>query len=119
MAIDPEIKKGAYQGLVNMLKLNPGENICIVTDAETLEDIGNVFIEVAKEITDEEKVVVYNLDEHGERPLQEMPEGYQLRLTEEGGHYYWHRLSDEGESSICWDKWAVYRGALADSINNK
>lgn len=40
----------------------------------------------------------------------EMPEGYALMLNPDQTHYFWLRF-DGKESPICWDKWAVYRGA--------
>jgi len=45
--------------------------------------------------------------------IREMPEGYALMLNSDESHFYWIRY-DGVESVICWDKWAVYRGAKAD-----
>lgn len=45
--------------------------------------------------------------------IQKMPEGYALMLNADESHFYWLRY-DGMESCICWDKWAVYRGAKAD-----
>lgn len=42
-----------------------------------------------------------------------MPEGYALMLNPDRTHYYWLRW-DGMESAICWDRWAVYRGAKTD-----
>jgi hypothetical protein len=38
-----------------------------------------------------------------------MPEGYAL-MRNEDDYFYWLR-ADGVEGVICWDKWAVYRGA--------
>lgn len=42
-----------------------------------------------------------------------MPEGYALMLNPDETHYYWLRF-DGAESPICWDRFAVYRGAKAN-----
>lgn len=42
-----------------------------------------------------------------------MPEGYALMLNADQTHYYWLR-HDGAESTICWDRWAAYRGAKQD-----
>ena len=42
--------------------------------------------------------------------IQKMPQGYALMLNADQTHFYWLR-HDGIESQICWDKWAVYRGA--------
>ena len=47
-----------------------------------------------------------------------MPDGYALMINPDRTHYYWLR-SDGAESFICWDKWAVYRGAKANKIQNE
>ena len=47
--------------------------------------------------------------------IQKMPEGYELMLNCDETHFYWLRF-DGVESCIHWDKWAVYRGAKADSL---
>lgn len=39
-----------------------------------------------------------------------MPRGYALMLNSDKTHFYWLRY-DGKESSINWDKWAIYRGA--------
>lgn len=49
--------------------------------------------------------------------IQKMPEGYVLMLNSDESHFYWLRY-DGVESCICWDKWAVYRGAKADKDKN-
>lgn len=46
--------------------------------------------------------------------IQTMPEGYALMLNSDKTHFYWLRY-DGVESCICWDKWAVYRGAKTDA----
>lgn len=46
--------------------------------------------------------------------IQKMPEGYALMLNADESHFYWLRY-DGVESQICWDKWAVYRGAKEDA----
>jgi hypothetical protein len=43
-----------------------------------------------------------------------MPAGYKL-LQLDSGHFIYEREHDEAESSIHWNKWAVYRWAVADS----
>lgn len=45
--------------------------------------------------------------------IQNMPEGYALMLNPDFTHFYWLR-KDGVNSVICWDKWAVYRGAKFD-----
>ena len=45
--------------------------------------------------------------------IQTMPEGYALMLNPDRTHYYWLR-HDGVESVINWDKWSVYRGAIAN-----
>ena len=47
--------------------------------------------------------------------IQKMPDGYALMLNSDKTHYFW--ITDNMESSINWDKWAVYRGAVANSSN--
>lgn len=49
--------------------------------------------------------------------IQKMPEGYALMLNSDKSHFYWLRY-DGVESCICWDKWAVYRGAKTDKEKN-
>lgn len=46
--------------------------------------------------------------------FQKMPTGYALMLNSDESHFYWLR-HDGLQSCICWDKWAVYRGAVDDS----
>ena len=46
--------------------------------------------------------------------LQKMPDGYALMVNGDYTHYYWLRWDGE-ESMVHWDKWAVYRGARADT----
>lgn len=43
----------------------------------------------------------------------QMPEGYELRNTEHhsDGHWFWFHPETDAESSIHWDKWAIYRWA--------
>lgn len=45
--------------------------------------------------------------------FQRMPKGYVLMLNSDRTHYFW--ITDSMESSINWDKWAVYSGAMAHS----
>ena len=45
--------------------------------------------------------------------IKEMPSGYALMLNSDNTHYFW--ITDSLESSISWNKWAVYRSAMADS----
>lgn len=44
-----------------------------------------------------------------------MPDGYALMLDADHMYFYWLR-HDGVESVVCWDKWAVYRGAKKDSM---
>jgi leucyl aminopeptidase (aminopeptidase T) len=67
------VENGARQGLENMLGLKPGEKVCVVTDHATAAETENAFPEVAKQITGEENVTVYVLEDYGERPLKEVP----------------------------------------------
>jgi hypothetical protein len=46
--------------------------------------------------------------------FKKMPKGYALMLNSDRTHHFW--ITDSMESSINWDKWATYRGALAHSI---
>lgn len=71
--MNPLLEKGARQGLENMLGLKPGERVCIVTDIKKKEETENTFVEVAKQITDPENVIVYILEDYGERPLKQIP----------------------------------------------
>ena len=73
--MDPILEKGARQGLENMLSLKAGEKVVIVTDEVSIRETDNAFVEVAQNITGDENVIVYNLDEYGERPLTEVPGG--------------------------------------------
>ncbi|PRD42063.1 hypothetical protein C5748_18065 [Phyllobacterium phragmitis] len=47
--------------------------------------------------------------------IQKMPDGYHLLLNADGSHFFWMEKETGRESSIHWDKWAVYRGAVTDS----
>lgn len=47
--------------------------------------------------------------------IQTMPEGYALILDADGMYFSWMEKATGRESSITWDKWAVYRGAKADA----
>lgn len=42
--------------------------------------------------------------------IHKMPEGYALMLDADDMYFYW-LTADGKESSIHWNKWAVYRGA--------
>ena len=46
--------------------------------------------------------------------FKKMPEGYDLMLNDDQTHYYWSK-DDSIESDIHWNKWAVWRGAVAHS----
>lgn len=43
-----------------------------------------------------------------------MPDGYSLMLDHDEMYFYWLR-HDGATSEICWDRWAVRRGAIANS----
>lgn len=43
-----------------------------------------------------------------------MPAGYVL-LQLDSGHFMWHHPESDDDSCIHWDKWASYRGAVADA----
>lgn len=43
-----------------------------------------------------------------------MPVGYTL-LQLDSGHFMWRHEESDDESCIHWNKWAIYRGAHADS----
>jgi hypothetical protein len=47
--------------------------------------------------------------------IQSMPEGYALMIDADGIYYYWLR-HDGVTSEIHWNRWAVRKGALANSI---
>ena len=49
--------------------------------------------------------------------IQKMPPGYALMLNADGSHFYWLR-EDGSESVIHWDKWAIYRWAMAQWREN-
>lgn len=44
----------------------------------------------------------------------QMPQGYKL-IQLDSGHFMWHHERSDDESSIHWNKWAVYHGAHADN----
>lgn len=46
--------------------------------------------------------------------IAKMQDGYALLLNSDHSHFFWLRW-DGAESQICWDKWAVYRGAKANA----
>jgi hypothetical protein len=46
--------------------------------------------------------------------IVKMPPGYKLMIDSDEVYYYWLR-DDGAESCIHWNKWAVYRGAVADA----
>lgn len=50
--------------------------------------------------------------------FKKMPEGYDLILNDDQTHYYWSK-DDVMESDIHWNRWAVWRGAVAHSKLNK
>lgn len=68
------LHSGAYQGLVNMLLLKPGDKVCIFTGKDTKKDIQDCFYEVACEITGKSNVKEYVLEDYGKRPLIKFPE---------------------------------------------
>lgn len=45
--------------------------------------------------------------------IKKMPEGYALMLNPDRTHFYWVRY-DGVDSTIHWNKWAVYLGAVED-----
>ena len=47
--------------------------------------------------------------------IKAMPEGYALLLNADQSHFFWMEKSTGRESSIHWNKWAVYRGAVSDA----
>lgn len=47
--------------------------------------------------------------------IRHMPDGYALMWSGAAEHYFWLRW-DGTEGSINCNKWAVYRGAKADSV---
>lgn len=53
-------------------------------------------------------------DASGSLGIQEMPTGYALMLNPDRSHFFWLR-HDGLESTIHWDKWAVYHSACADA----
>lgn len=64
--ISPEkLEYGAYQVINNCLRLQPGEQICIVTD-EQASHIGNAIKEQALKVTD--KVKLFKMEDYGNRP---------------------------------------------------
>lgn len=70
-----KIFAGARQGLENMLGLKSGEKVTIVTDFATMNETQDAFVEVAKQITGEDNIKIYVLEDSGERPLKAMPNG--------------------------------------------
>jgi predicted NUDIX family phosphoesterase len=46
--------------------------------------------------------------------IKRMPKGYALMLDDDEVYFYW-RCEDGRESAIHWNKWAVWRGAMADA----
>lgn len=63
----------------------------------------------------EDEISVGSINMSSSLGIQKMPDGYALMLNTDRTHFYW--INDKGqESAIHWDKWAVYRGAKADSI---
>lgn len=47
--------------------------------------------------------------------IQKMPTGYALMLDADEMFYFWFELASGAESSIHWNRWAVYRGAVRRS----
>lgn len=60
-----KVKYGAYQAIVNCLKLKPGEQLCIVSDHAT-KHIADLFVQEATKITP--KVRVFIMEDYGARP---------------------------------------------------
>lgn len=48
-----------------------------------------------------------------------MPDGYALMLNADQSHFFWMEKATGRESSIDWDRWAVYRGAKTDALRQK
>ena len=46
--------------------------------------------------------------------IRQMPTGYALMINNDMTHFYWLKM-DGTESTISWDKWAIYRGAIKHS----
>lgn len=61
----------------------------------------------------QDHVLCGSTDRSASLGIARMPEGYALMLNPDQSHYYWLRF-DGVDSVICWDRWAVYRGAKAD-----
>lgn len=60
-----KLEYGAHQVVNNCLRVQPGEQVCIVTD-EQASHIGNAIKEQALKVTD--KVNLYKMEDFGERP---------------------------------------------------
>lgn len=71
VAIDPELQPGARNAIRDCLRLKPDERITIITDEFTRDIAAALQCEV-EEVGAEHSVFV--LEEHAERPLQDMPE---------------------------------------------
>lgn len=71
VAVDPELQPGARNAIRDCLRLKPDERITIITDEFTREIAAALQCEV-EEVGAEHSVFV--LEEHAERPLQDMPE---------------------------------------------
>jgi leucyl aminopeptidase (aminopeptidase T) len=81
MPNNEKIKFGAYQAIVNCIKLKPGEQLCIVSDHVT-KHIADLFVEEALKITP--KVKVFIMEDYGARP----PDGSDpLKFPAEIGEY--------------------------------
>jgi hypothetical protein len=51
--------------------------------------------------------------------IRKMPEGYHLLLDSDDMYFFWMERATGRESSFHWNKWAVYRGAIADKESKK
>jgi len=93
--IERDLLGGYLQGVIDMRE---------ITKSDLLD----------KQVLDHVNLGSHGMD--GSLGIQKMPDGYALMLNRDKSHFYWLR-HDGLESCICWDKWAVYRGAKRDSEN--
>mgnify|MGYP001608086892 CR=1 FL=1 len=74
----------------------------------TTSDIGKQLTAVIEE---NEKLGCRRANLGNVRP----PAGYDVMLNPDGDHFFWV-CYDGRESVIHWDRWATYRGAVADKV---
>lgn len=86
-----------------------------MSDSEERKDESELSALLAVHVLDHVDTGCHGMDDS--LGVQKMPEGYALMLNSDESHFYWLRY-DGVESCICWDKWAVYRGAKADKEKN-